>query len=79
VTTAPAGSVLVLATYDEAGRLASVKSETLDRDCIGDPTASLLGLEDGYLGTLRSFKLMLLDGKTYAPLCEAYSGQDDPK
>ena len=78
-TTAPAGSVLVLATYDEAGRLASVKSETLDRDCIEDPTASLLGLEAGYLGTLRSFKLMLLDGKTYAPLCEAYSGQDDPK
>ena len=72
--TAPAGSVLVLATYDEAGRLASVKSETLDRDCIEDPTASLLGLEAGYLGTLRSFKLMLLDGKTYAPLCEAFRG-----
>ena len=68
---APAGSVLVLAVYDGTGRLDFVRSATLDRDCVGASAETLLALEPGCLNTPGSYKLMLLDGKTYAPLCEA--------
>ena len=82
---APAGSVLVLAVYDGTGRLDFVRSATLDRDCIDASAEELLALEQGYFSRLwgdpdtepTPYRLMLLDGKTYAPLCEAASGEGE--
>jgi hypothetical protein len=67
--TAPGGSTLVLAIYDAAGRLTGVRSVTLDHDFIDAPPTELL--EFHFDRTREPFRLMLLDGKTYAPLCEA--------
>ena len=65
--TAPKGAVLILAEYEASGRMKSVRSVTLTADCVNADAAKLLGV------TLPgSYKLMLVDGTTYAPLCAAW-------
>lgn len=67
--TAPEGARLILAQYED-GRLTSVKCVTLANSCRDVNAATLLGeaLPSG------SYRLMLVDGKTFAPLCASYPG-----
>ena len=63
VTNAPSGSKLIAARYD-GGRMTDVQIKAIS----GDVESSLtMG------GSGDTFKLMLLDGATFAPLCPAYS------
>ena len=65
--TAPKGAVLICAEYEASGRMKSMRSVTLTADCVNADAATLLGV------TLPgSYKLMLVDGTTYAPLCAAW-------
>ena len=63
--TARLGSALLLAQYDASGKMTALQSKTLTADVVGASPASL-GIT---LPTARPWKLMLVDGKTYAPLC----------
>ncbi|MBE7009505.1 MAG: hypothetical protein E7422_10365 [Ruminococcaceae bacterium] len=64
--TAPANSLLVCATYKD-GRMTGVQTVTLAENCIGKAASELLTVP-----TNGQYKLFLLDGKTYAPLCAAW-------
>jgi hypothetical protein len=64
--TAPAGATLVCATYKD-GRMTGVQTVTLAENCIGKAASELLTVP-----TNGQYKLFLLDGKTYAPLCAAW-------
>ena len=68
VVTAPEGAVLILATYDSKGKMTSVQSKTLTADCVSADPAALLGLTS----LPASYKLMLVDGGSFAPLCAAW-------
>ena len=65
---APKGAVLILATYS-GGRMTGMQSVTINADC-ADKAPSSLGLTVPASG----YKLMLVDGSTYAPLCPAWEG-----
>jgi hypothetical protein len=67
--TAPEGAVLILATYNASGRLTSSQTATVGEDCVNATPASL-GIT---LPTTGTWKLMLVDGKTFVPLCAAWS------
>jgi len=64
--TAPKGAVLVCATY-EGGKMTGVQTLTLAADCIGKAASKLLTVPAS-----GQYKLFLLDGTTYAPLCAAW-------
>ena len=67
---APEGALLLLAQYDKDGRLASVRSVTVKaEDSYVTRTLAELGLTLPASGT---YKLMLVAGDSYAPLCEAW-------
>jgi hypothetical protein len=66
--TAPAGSLLVLAEYDANGRLLSADIVTVADDCTEADAKTLLGVS----AFPDSYKLMLLDGDTFAPLCHSW-------
>ncbi len=67
--TAPAGSVLIAAAYNADGRPAGVKLIKIDTVCVSKTKSTGLTKQAGC-----SYKLMLLDGTTFAPLCAAWSG-----
>ncbi|MBE7003590.1 MAG: hypothetical protein E7425_04790 [Ruminococcaceae bacterium] len=66
--TAPEGAALILAAYDESGRMTSVKRVTLAADCEDGDALTLLGVDS----LPARCKLMLVDSTTYAPLCKAW-------
>ena len=66
---APKGAVLICATYS-GGRMTGMQSVTLAGDCANADAATLLGAALPASG----YQLMLVDGATYAPLCEAFRG-----
>ena len=63
---APKGAVLICATYS-GGRMTGMQSVTINADC-ADKAPSSLGLTVPASG----YKLMLVDGSTFAPLCAAW-------
>ena len=65
---APKGAVLICAAYS-GGRMTGMQSVTIGADC-ADKAPSSLGLTVPASG----YQLMLVDGATYAPLCEAFRG-----
>lgn len=67
--TAPAGAVLVCATYKD-GRMTGVQTLTLAADCIGEAASELLPVPAS-----GQYKLFLLDKTTYAPLCAAWDNK----
>ncbi|MBQ1375474.1 MAG: hypothetical protein IIY69_04260 [Clostridia bacterium] len=66
--TAPAGSVLIAAAYNADGRPAGVKLIKIDTVCVSKTKSTGLTKQAGC-----SYKLMLLDGTTFAPLCAAWT------
>ena len=67
--TAKKGALLIFAQYKN-GKMTAVKSVTLAADCTDADAAALLGRALPAAG----YKLMLVNGATYAPLCNAWSG-----
>ena len=67
MVTAPQGARLILATYS-GGRMTGMRSVTISADCADADAATLLGVTLPASG----YKLMLVDGSTYAPLCAAW-------
>ena len=65
---APGGALLILAQYQN-GRMSAVRSVKLAADCANVDAKTLLGIGAYPDGS----KLMLVNGKTYAPLCAAWS------
>ena len=66
--TAPKGALLILASYDASGRLTATQTKTVDAACVQQQLSAFgLSIPSG------SYKLMLVNGSTYAPLCEAWS------
>ena len=61
---APAGAKLIAARYD-GGRMTAVQTRTIDT---GNASGALTM---GGSGT--AYKLMLLDGTTFAPLCKPWT------
>lgn len=68
--TAPEGAVLLLAEYDADGRLSRLQSKTLQSDVL-DASPAALGLDVPECG---AYRLMLVSGDTFAPLCGAWRG-----
>ncbi|MBE7004994.1 MAG: hypothetical protein E7425_12105 [Ruminococcaceae bacterium] len=68
---APAGAVLVVASYD-GGRMTWMRSVAAPAGGWSGVTVQTIAKDNGF--TLpSSYKLMLVDGKTFAPLCEAWT------
>jgi len=67
MVTAPQGARLILAQYSD-GRMTGMQSVTINADCADADVAALLGVTLPTSG----YKLMLVDGSTYAPLCAAW-------
>ncbi len=65
--TAPKGAVLICAAYEAGGRMKAAQSVTLDRDYVNEAPPASLGVPAS-----GSYKLMLVDGATFAPLCTAW-------
>lgn len=66
--TAPAGAVLLASCHDESGRLVSVKVIAINEVC------TARAFDTGWAREAdRSYKLMLVDGTTFAPLSPAWS------
>ena len=61
--------MLICATYS-GGRMTGMRSVTINADCANADAATLLGAALPASG----YKLMLVDGSTYAPLCAAWEG-----
>ena len=66
--TAPKGSVLIAAAYEAGGRMAGTKSFAITAAVNnGTHTFDTLAMASG-----NTYKIMLVDKTTYAPLCAAW-------
>ena len=71
--TAPPRSALILALYDADGRLTGARFRAVPEECRDTPLSDF-GLS---LPESGAYKLMLLDGRTFLPLCLVFDGAAD--